>query len=266
MTEACDLPAVEARRLIGLKKLSPVELVNSCLKRIDATNKTYNAIVDLDRKRAKADAKAAEQSVMRGDPLGLLHGLPVGIKDLHQVEGLKSTWGSLIYKDNVPSQDNSMVANVRASGALIHAMTNVPEFGAGANTRNRIYGATGNPFNAKLTAAGSSGGSACALALGQMPLATGSDYAGSLRTPAAFCGVVGYRPSPGLVPSPDKAAGLIPWGVSGPMGRSVEDAYLLLRAQLDQDENDPHSSGDAWTFPDQLGSCRSFGCAGGGDG
>lgn len=252
MADACELSAVEARRLIGQKKLSPVELVDSCLKRIDATNKTYNAVVDLDRKRARADAKAAEQSVMRGDPLGVLHGLPVGIKDLHAVEGLKSTWGSLIFKDNVPKADDSMVANVRSAGALVYAMTNVPEFGAGANTRNRIYGATGNPFDPKLTAAGSSGGAACALALNQMPLATGSDYAGSLRTPAAFCGVVGYRPSPGLVPLPEKIAGLIPWGVAGPMGRSVADAYLLLRAQLDQDETDPFSSGDAWTFPDVL--------------
>src|SRR5262249_43249760 len=114
-------------------------------------------------------------------------------------------------------------------------------FGAGGNTRNRVYGATGNPFNAQLTAAGSSGGSAAALALGQMPLATGSDYGGSLRTPSAFCGVVGFRPSVGVVPAPHRAAGLLPWTVRGPMGRSVADAYLLLRAQVDACGADPFS-------------------------
>lgn len=252
MTKACDLSAVEARRLIGQKKLSPVELMESCLERIGETNKTYNSVVSLDEKAAKKQAKAAEKAVMAGDALGVLHGLPVGIKDLHSVAGLKSTWGSLIFKDNVPKSDDFMVANVRGAGGLVFAMTNVPEFGAGANTRNRVYGATGNAFNPKLTAAGSSGGAAVGLALGQMPLATGSDYAGSLRTPAAFNGVAGFRPSPGLVPSPDKIAGLIPWGVVGPMGRSVEDLYLLLRAQLDHDIVDPFSSADAYDFPEAL--------------
>ena len=252
MTEPCDLSAVAARRLIGQKKLSPVELTKSCLQRIEKTNPTHNAIVALDQKRARADAKAAEQAVMGGEPPGLLPGVPGGIKDLHLARGLKGTWGSLLFKDNRATEDDSLVANVRAEGALVFAMTNTPEFGAGANTRNRVYGATGNPFDPKLTPAGSSGGSACALALGQLPLATGSDYAGSLRTPAAFCGVVGFRPSPGLVPAPEKQAGLVPWGVVGPMGRSVEDAYLLLRAQLDHDENDPFSSDDVWSFPDTL--------------
>ena len=176
---------------------------------------------------------------MRGDALGLLHGLPTAIKDLHPVAGLRSTWGSLIFKDHVPEADDPMVANLRAAGANIFAKTNVPEFGAGANTRNRVYGPTTNPFDATLTPAGSSGGAAAALALGQVPIATGSDYGGSLRTPAAFCGIVGFRPSPGIVPSPDRMAGLMPWGVTGPMGRTVEDAYLLLQAQLDVDAADP---------------------------
>jgi Asp-tRNA(Asn)/Glu-tRNA(Gln) amidotransferase A subunit family amidase len=188
---------------------------------------------------------------MAGHPLGLLHGLPVGIKDLEPVQGLRSTWGSLIFKDHVPTEDGSNVSNVRMAGANIFAKTNTPEFGAGANTRNRVYGATGNPFDPVLTAAGSSGGSAVALAVGQMPLATGSDYGGSLRTPAAYSGIVGFRPSVGVVPSPDRAAGLIPWGVLGPMGRSVEDAYLLLRAQVDENVNDPFSTG-VLDLPDKL--------------
>ncbi len=252
MTEPCDLTAVAARRLIGAKKLSPVELMSSCLKRIAVTNKSANAIVAMDEALAKRQAKAAEKQVMRGDELGLLHGLPAGIKDLNPVAGLRSTWGSLLFKEHVPDEDDPMVANVRAAGANIFAKTNTPEFGAGANTRNRVYGATTNPFDTKLTPAGSSGGAAVALALGQVPVATGSDYGGSLRTPAAFCGIVGFRPSVGVVPGPDKVAGLIPWGVNGPMGRTVDDTYLLLRAQLDLDRADPYSSSDILSFPDAL--------------
>ncbi len=252
MTNPCDLTAVEARRLIGAKKLSPVELLGSCLKRIALTNPKSNAIVVMDEALAKKQAKAAEKQVMKGEPLGLLHGLPTAIKDLNPVAGMRSTWGSLIFKDHVPEADDPMVANVRAAGANIFAKTNVPEFGAGGNTRNRVFGATTNPFDAKLTAAGSSGGTAAALALNQVPVATGSDYGGSLRTPAAFCGIVGFRPSPGLVPSPDRMGGLLPWGVNGPMGRTVEDAYLLLKAQLDVDPADPFSSTDALDFPELL--------------
>jgi Asp-tRNA(Asn)/Glu-tRNA(Gln) amidotransferase A subunit family amidase len=132
------------------------------------------------------------------------------------------------------------------------AKTNTPEFGAGANTTNRVYGATGNPFDPSKTCAGSSGGSAVAVALGQVPLATGSDYGGSLRTPAAFCGVAGFRPSPGLVPSVDRAASLSPFSVMGPMGRSVADAHLLLRAQLGLDKRDPFSSRDVESIPATL--------------
>ena len=240
-TEPCDLSAVEARRLIGARKLSPVELLESCLKRTAETNPAINAVVASDETLGRKTAKAQEADVMAGRPLGLLHGLPVGVKDLEPVKGLRSTWGSLIFKDHVPEKDAPTVANVRAAGANIFAKTNTPEFGAGANTRNRVYGATGNPFDPTLTAAGSSGGSAAALAVGQMPLATGSDYGGSLRTPSAFCGIMGFRPSIGQVPYWDRVAGLIPWSVRGPMGRSVEDAYLLFRAQVEEARDDPFS-------------------------
>lgn len=252
MSEPCDLSAVAARRLIGSRKLSPVELLDSCLKRIEKTNPASNAIVVMDQALARKQALAAEEQVRRGEPLEPLHGLPTAIKDLNPVAGMRSTWGSLIFKDHVPEVDDPMVANVRAAGANIFAKTNVPEFGAGGNTRNRLFGATTNPFDARLTASGSSGGTAAALALGQVPVATGSDYGGSLRTPAAFCGIFGFRPSPGLVPSPDRMGGLIPWGVNGPMGRTVEDAYLLLKAQLDVDAADPFSSTDALDFPEVL--------------
>lgn len=252
MTEPCDLSAIEARRLIGAKKLSPVELLESCLKRIAEVNPALNAVVAMDEKGARQAAKAAEAAVMRGDELGLLHGLPIGIKDLQATRGLRTTWGSLIYEEHVPDQDETTVANLREQGAIILAKTNTPEFGAGANTKNRVYGATGNPFAPHKTCAGSSGGSAVALATGMLPLATGSDYGGSLRTPAAYCGVSGFRPSPGVVPGPERSTSLSPFSVNGPMGRSVADLHLLLKAQIDLDKRDPFSSDDALRVPDQL--------------
>ena len=252
MTRPCDLSAVEARRLIGAKRLSPVELLDSCLERIAATNPKLNAIVAIDEIAAKKAANAAETAVMRGDELGLLHGLPLGVKDLQRTGGLRTTWGSLLYKDHVPAEDEPLVANLRAQGAVILAKTNTPEFGAGGNTTNRVYGATGNPFDPEKTCGGSSGGSAVALAVGQVPLATGSDYGGSLRTPAAFCGVCGFRPSPGVVPHTERSIALTPFSVSGPMARTIEDLHLLLRAQIDIDKRDPFSSEHCLLIPRQL--------------
>ena len=248
----CDLTAREARRLIGLKQLSPRELLESCLERIDETNKALNAVVAIDEAGARRDAEIAEEAVMNGEPLGLLHGLPLGIKDLQATGGLKTTYGSLIYKDHVPDEDDDTVVTLRTEGALIIAKTNTPEFGAGANTRNRVYGATGNPFDPRKTCGGSSGGSAVALATGMVPLATGSDYGGSLRTPSAFCGVVGFRPSPGLVPDPGRSVSLNPFSVQGPMARNVADLHLLLRAQVDWDERDPYSAGSKADLDEAL--------------
>lgn len=271
MSQPCDLSAVEARRLIARKQLSPVELAKSCLERIEAVNPVLNAIVTLDETRAMAEARAAEQAVMESKELGLLHGLPVAVKDLDDTAGLRTTYGSLVHESHVPERDSAMVHNVRAAGAIIFAKTNTPEFGAGANTTNRVFGATGNPFDPELTCAGSSGGSAVALATGMAALATGSDYGGSLRTPAAFCGVTGFRPSPGLVPKAESPVGLNPFSVLGPMGRTIADAHLLLLAQLDVDRRDPFSSTDADNIPQTLSgtdlgalrvACsRDLGCA-----
>ena len=241
MTELCDLEALELRQQIGNKEISPVELLESCIGRIDQINAVVNSVCATDFDSARILARQAEQDVMNGEYLGLLHGLPVGIKDLEATRGLRTTWGSLIYENHVPEEDSLNVANIREEGALIFAKTNTPEFGAGANTRNKVYGATGNPFNPELSCAGSSGGSAVSVATGMMPLATGSDFGGSLRTPASFCGVVGFRPSPGVVPSEYKATALAPWSVLGPMARTVADAYLLLQAQIDVDIRDPFS-------------------------
>ena len=252
MTEPCDLSALEARAAIGRRELSALELLESCLARIERTNGTVNAVVAMDVPAARKRAQEIDAAIGRGEDAGLLAGMPVGIKDLQSTAGLRTTFGSLLYKDNVPAADEHDVANVRRAGAVIVGKTNTPEFGAGANTTNRVYGPTGNPFDPSKTCAGSSGGSAVALALGQVPLATGSDYGGSLRTPAGFCGVVGFRPSPGLVPGVDKAASLSPFGVIGAMGRSVADAHLLLRAQIAIDRRDTFSSRDIESIPARL--------------
>ena len=235
------LSATELRRLIGTKEISPVELLASCIARIEALNPAVNAIAAKAYARARAEAVAAEAAVLSGAPLGRLHGLPIGIKDLQDTEGVLTTHGSPLYRDHVPTRDSAQVALVRAAGAIVTAKTNVPEFGAGANSRNPVWGATGNPFDPSLNAGGSSGGSAVALACDMLPLCTGSDTGGSLRIPAAICGVVGFRPSPGLVPMDGRQLGWTPISVLGPMGRTVADARMLFAAQLGVDDRDPLS-------------------------
>ncbi|GAA5265187.1 amidase [Acidiphilium sp. MT5] len=230
MVEACDLSAIEARRLIGAKALSPVELVESCISRIETIDHAINAMVARDFDRARAAARAAEAAVISGAKLGALHGLPIGIKDLEDTEGLRTTYGSRRFAHHVPRVDQLLVKTIRATGGIVLGKTNTPEFGAGANTINAVYGATGNPFDPLKSAAGSSGGSAAALATSMVSLATGSDMGGSLRNPAAFCGIVGMRPSPGLVPSEKRLLGASGLSVLGPMARSVDDLSLLLGA------------------------------------
>jgi Asp-tRNA(Asn)/Glu-tRNA(Gln) amidotransferase A subunit family amidase len=243
MTDLCDLPAIELRRMIGAKAISPVELLESCLARIARVNPAVNAVTAMCVERARAEAREAESKVMRGDALGLLEGLPLGVKDLNETEGLRTTWGSPIHKDHVPAKDESMVAACRAAGAIVVAKTNVPEFGAGANTNNPVYGPTRNPFDRSRICGGSSGGSAVALATGMLPLCTGSDTGGSLRTPAAFCGIVGFRVSPGTVPTEKRGLGWTNISVQGPMARDVADTALLLAAQVRSDGADPHAHG-----------------------
>jgi len=241
MTEACDLSALAARRLIGRKALSPVELLESCIARIEAVNPRLNAIVTPDFERARATARAAADAVTRGEPLGPLHGLPLGIKDLHLTGGVRTTEGSPLYAYRVPEGDEYLVARLRAAGGVVAGMTNVPEFGTGGNTVNSVFGFTGNPFDPERSCAGSSGGSAVALATGMVPLATGSDVAGSLRTPASFCGVVGYRPTPGLIAVPSAARAWSILAVDGPMARDVADLRLMLSAMLGPRREDPLS-------------------------
>ena len=239
MTDLNDLNAVELRGLIGSKRISPVDLLDSCIRRIETINPAVNAFVTTCFERAQGEAKAAEEAVMRGDVLRPLHGLPVGIKDLYETAGLRTTYGSPLFANHVPERDERIVAAIRQAGAIVVGKTNTPEWGAGGNTTNAVYGPTRNPFDLKRTCGGSSGGSGVALATSMVPLATGSDTGGSLRTPAAYCGVVGFRPSPGLVPSERRILGWYPFLVGGPMGRTVSDISLLLQVMASDDTRDP---------------------------
>ena len=238
-TEPCDLTALEARRLIGAKRLSPSELLASCVARIEVVNPAVNAVVAMDVEAAEATARGVEAAQMRGEALGALAGLPLGIKDLEETKGLRTTWGSPLFRDHVPTRDEGMVTRLREAGGVVLGKTNVPEFGLGANSRNAVYGATGNAFDNTMNAAGSSGGSAVALATGMVPLASGSDTGGSLRNPAAFNGIVGFRPSPGLVPAERRGHGWSPLPVLGPMARNVPDLCLMLSAMASDDAADP---------------------------
>ena len=228
-TNLADLSAANVARLVRTRKTSPVEVLEACLARVAARNKDINAIVTLNP-RAMDDAKALERALKRGTKPGPLAGVVVGIKDLTPVAGVRTTYGSLLYADNVAHEDAIVVQRLRAAGAIILGKTNTPEFGAGANTYNEVFGRTHNPHDLTKTAGGSTGGGAAALASGMIALAEGTDLGGSLRIPAAFCGVVGLRPSIGLVPT---HPGEFVWdtlNVSGPMARTVEDVALMLQA------------------------------------
>ncbi|MDB5789745.1 amidase [Caballeronia mineralivorans] len=238
-TELISRSAVELRRMIGAKEISPVELLDACIERIEAINPAVNAVTATCYPEARNAAKAAERQVLDGEKLGLLHGLPLGVKDLEDTAGLLTTYGSPMSRGNVPARDVRLVERLRAAGAILVAKTNVPELGAGANTRNPVWGATGNPFNPELNAGGSSGGAAAALACDMLPVCTGSDTGGSLRIPASKCGVVGFRPSPGLVPNSRKLLGWTPISVVGPMGRTVAEACLQLAATAGISASDP---------------------------
>ena len=243
MSELCDLSAVELRRAMGARQISPVEVLESCIARIARVNPRLNAVTATCYARARDEARAAEARIRRGEALGVLEGLPLGVKDLNETEGLRTTWGSPIWKDHVPARDERMVAACRAAGAIVVGKTNVPEFGAGANTNNPVYGPTRNPFDLGRICGGSSGGSAVALAASMLPICTGSDTGGSLRTPAAFCGIVGFRVSPGTVPTERRPLGWTNISVQGPMGRDVGDTALLLAAQIRSQGADPLSRG-----------------------
>jgi len=230
------------------RAISPVQIVDQCLARIAAVNPAVNAVVTLDENGARAAARTAEAAILRGDNLPALHGIPVLIKDTQDTAGLRTTYGSPLFANHVPSADQGSVARLRAAGAIILGKTNTPEWAAGGNTRNPVHGATGNPFDPSRSAAGSSGGSAVALACGMAPLASGSDTGGSLRNPAAYAGIVGMRPSYGLVASEKRAFGWSSLSTDGPMARTVSDVALMLSVMASDDARDPL----AYTLPGET--------------
>jgi amidase len=239
--ELCLRPATELATMVRAREISARELIDAHLERIDRLNPALNAVVTLDPEGARAAADAADAVLATGVDVGPLHGLPVAHKDTHATGGMRTTWGSPLHADTVPAHDELVVARLKAAGAIRIGKTNVPEFAAGSHTFNPLFGVTHNPYRHGLSAGGSSGGAAAALAAGLVPLAEGSDMGGSLRNPAAFCNVVGLRPTPGRVPTWPAAMGWSQLSVQGPMGRTVADVALQLCALAGPDPRVPIS-------------------------
>lgn len=241
--DLCYLPATELVAAIRAKRASPREVTDAVLAQIDRVNPIVNAFVTVVADQAREAARAAEAAVMRHPPdeLGPLHGVPVSIKDLTLTKGIRTTFGSLAFADFVPTEDALVVERLKHAGAIILGKTNTPELGAGGNTKNALFGPTRNPWRLSHTCGGSSGGAAVALATGMGPLAQGSDTGGSLRTPASFCGVIGFRTSPGVVPVYPTPLAWDPLSVTGPMARTVGDTALMLAAVAGPDDRAPIS-------------------------
>jgi len=235
---ATEQSATEIRDLIRARKLSVVEAVEAALVRVAQLNRTINAIVTLNP-QARDDARVLDQRLARGEDPGPLCGLTVGIKDVTQVGGLRTTFGSPIYADHVPDEDAVVVRRLRDAGAIILGKTNTPEFAAGGNTFNEVFGRTRNPWDTTKSAGGSTGGGAAALATGMIALAEGTDLGGSLRIPASFCGVVGLRPSVGLVPTHPSDWSWDTLQVTGPMARTAENVALMLQSIAGATEHSP---------------------------
>ncbi len=226
-------------RLLRTKQLSARDVLAAHLDQIDRVNPAVNAIVTLVPEQAIAAATRADEALARGNPIGPLHGLPIAHKDLQPTSGIRTTFGSPLFKDFVPAQGSLLVERIARAGAIVVGKTNTPEFGAGSQTFNTVFGATRNPYDLTKTCGGSTGGGAVALACGMLPIADGSDMGGSLRNPASFCNVVGLRPSPGRVPVWPSTIGWSTLSVEGPMARSVADAALLLSALAGPDPRSP---------------------------
>jgi amidase len=239
--DLCLLPAVELARLLRSRELSARELLEASLTRIDEVDPVIGAVVSRDVEGARRRAAELDEAIVRSGPVGLLHGLPTAHKDLLDTAGLPTTFGSLVHAGNVPAADSVLAARVRAAGAVRVGKTNVPEFGAGSQTHNRLFGTTRNPYDPSRTPGGSSGGAAAALATGMVAVADGSDMGGSLRNPASFCNVVGLRPTPGRVPHVPARDPWFDLSVVGPMGRRAADVALQLVVTAGPDPRDPYA-------------------------
>jgi amidase len=241
----CFMSAVEMAKLIRAKKLSAREALQAHLKQIERVNPKVNAIVTLVAEMATESAAKADEMQARKEKLGPLHGLPVAHKDLMETRGILTTFGSPLYKDYIPTEDDIVVERMRRAGAITIGKTNTPEFGSGSQTFNKVFGATRNPYDLTKTCGGSSGGAAVALACGLTPVASGSDTGGSLRNPAAFCNIVGFRPSIGRVPNPKSSFAWSTLSTSGCLGRSVADLALALSTIAGPDSRAPLSINEA---------------------
>lgn len=241
MAELIELTAARITELIRDRKVSCEETLDEFLSQVDAWNPVINAIVSECRDEARATAKSLDEKLARGEDIGVLGGLPIAHKDLVQTKGLRTTWGSRIYADFIPTSDDLIVQRLKSAGAVTIGKTNTPEFGAGSQTFNEVFGATLNPYDRSKTVGGSSGGAAAALAARMVPIADGSDMGGSLRNPASFCNVVGFRSSTGLVPAWPTDEAWFGYSVQGPMARSVEDIALQLQATVGFDQRVPLS-------------------------
>src|SRR5580765_5628689 len=240
-SSVCFMSAIEMARLIRTKKLSAREALAAHLKQIERVNPKVNAIVTLVPEMAADAAAKADEMQARGGKLGALHGLPVAHKDLLETRGIRTTFGSPLFKDYVPAEEDIVVDRMRRAGAIIIGKTNTPEFGAGSQTFNKVFGATHNPYDLTKTCGGSSGGAAVSLACGFAPVVSGSDTGGSLRNPAAFCNVVGFRSSIGRVPNPKAAFAWSTLTTEGCLGRSVADLAYALSTIAGPDSRAPLS-------------------------
>ncbi len=239
--EICFLTATEIARLIRARELSAIEVMEAHLAQIERVNPKVNAIVTFLPEQALEQARAADVALGKGEDVGPLHGLPVAHKDLTLTKGIRTTFGSLAFKDFIPQEDGLIVERLKKAGAITVGKTNTPEFGAGAQTYNEVFGETLNPYDTGRTCGGSSGGAAVALACGMIAIADGSDMGGSLRNPANFCNVVGFRPSLGRVPAWPRYVGWFTIDVEGPLARTVQDTALMLSAIAGPDARSPIS-------------------------
>jgi len=238
MTELHYTGAKKLAQMLRTRKVSTTEVMKAFIAQIERLNPAVNAIVTFLPEQALQAAKALDRK--RG-PRGVLAGLPIAYKDLVPTKGIRTTMGSLVYRDNVPLEDHALVERLRAAGAITIGKTNTPEFGAGSQTFNRVFGATRNPYDPAKTCGGSSGGGAVAVACGMLPFADGSDLAASLRNPGNYCNVVGFRPTPGRVPSWPAGNAWDSQPVLGPMARTVEDTAFLFSAMAGPDPRAPLS-------------------------
>lgn len=258
MTTIHQLSAVQLAQAIRSRQIRAVDAVAACFEQINRHNDRLKAMITLCQERAEAEAIQADAAIDRGEPIGVLHGVPFSVKDLTPTADVRTTFGSQIYQDYTPQEDELCVARLRAAGGILIGKTNTPEFGMGAHCTNSLYGPTANPYDPSRSSGGSSGGAAVSVSTGMSYLAQGTDMGGSCRTPASFCGVVGLRPAAGRVPRRRK---LLLWDfldTDGILARTVEDTALMLSVMAGEDARDPLSLGSsAWSMPDFSEAFRS---------